>query len=269
MKYLILDDDINIVKILKTIVEEDFNNRVIGHGTDSNKAIDDILVLKPDVVIIDYLMPEYDGVDVIKKIRAVMPDIVFIMISQVADKEMIGEAYKQGISFFISKPINRFEVLTVLKHIEEKIETTRKLNQIVSLIGHVQPASQIKHDEVAKSVLKDLGIYSEKGSKDIMTVIELKQSEAVSIDESIRCICQSMDENPKIIRQRMRRAINKGLRNLAYLGIEDYMNELFIRYSSSLYDFEAVKKEMDYVRGKNAYKGSVSLDKFLENLSEF
>ncbi|MCH4889386.1 response regulator [Acidaminobacter sp. JC074] len=269
MNYLVLDDDINVVKIIKTIVEEDFNNRVIAYGTDPKKAIDDILVLKPDVVIIDYLMPELDGVDVVKKIREVHKDVDFIMISQVSDKEMIGQAYKEGISFFISKPINRFEVLTVLKHITEKIETTRKLDQIVNLIGHVQPASQVRHEEVAKSVLKDLGIYSEKGSKDIMMVIELKQSEAVTIDEAIKKVCKSIGENPKIIRQRMRRAVNKGLRNLAYLGIEDYMNELFIKYSSALYDFESVKKEMDYVRGKSAYKGSVSLDKFLENLSEF
>ncbi len=66
--------------------------------------------------------------------------------------------------------------------------------------------------------------------------------------------------------QRIRRAINKGLVNLANLGIEDYMNENFIRFSSTLYDFENVKAEMDYIRGKRNGGGKISVRKFIDNL---
>lgn len=269
MKYFILDDDMNVVKILKNIIEEDFDRQVVGTSQTSVKAIDDITLLRPDVVLIDYLMPKLDGVDVIKKIKSFMPDIEFIMISQIADKEMIAEAYQEGLGFFISKPINRIEVNVVLKNMKDKIETSRKLNQIVSLLG--QPQVQQTHSqlEVSKAVLKDLGIYSEKGSKDIVSIVELKVNNKLNMENAFSRYADMTHEKPKIIRQRIRRAANRALRNLAYLGIEDYMNELFVKYSSSLFDFESVKKEMDYIRGVNKYKGSVSLDKFLENLSEF
>jgi two-component system response regulator YcbB len=226
-------------------------------------------VLKPDVVLIDYLMPSLDGVDVIKKVKKAIPDINFVMISQVSDKDMIGDAYREGLSFFISKPINKFEVTSVIGNVIHQIETTRKLDQIKHLIGEVIPEKKIVHHEVSKSVLKDLGIYSEKGGRDIIDVINASLKEQVTIDEAIGIMSERHGEKTKILRQRMRRAINKGLRNLAYLGIEDYMNESFLTYSSKLYDFESVKKEMDYIRGKTPYKGSVSLDRFLDNLKDF
>lgn len=269
MKFYILDDDMNIVKILRTVIEEDYDNRVVGYNDDPRVAVNDMMILKPDIVLIDYLMPGFDGVDVIKKVKKAVPETVFVMISQVSDKEMIGQAYQGGLSFFISKPINKYEVTTVIGHVIEQIKTSRKLSQIKHLIGEVLPEKKMTHHEVSKSALKDLGIYSEKGSRDIIDVIKISLKEHLSVDEAMTILSERHGEKTKILRQRMRRAINKGLRNLAYLGIEDYMNESFLTYSSKLYDFEAVKKEMDYIRGKTPYKGSVSLDRFLDNLKDF
>lgn len=269
MKYYILDDDMNVVKMLNNIIEEDFSRRVIGCNTNPLKAVDEIIVLQPDVLLIDYLMPTLDGTDVVSKVKSILTDIEIIMISQVSDKEMIGAAYQQGVNFFIAKPLNQIEIDAVLQQVEAKIETARKLGQIVSLIGPSVTNEQKDQITLVRSVLKDLGIYSEKGSKDILAVIEIVMEAKLDLEASIDLYCRQVAEKPKSIRQRMRRAAMRGLKNLAYLGIEDYMNDNFVKYSSSLYDFEAVKKEMDHIRGNALAKGSVSLDKFLENLTEF
>jgi two-component system response regulator YcbB len=60
--------------------------------------------------------------------------------------------------------------------------------------------------------------------------------------------------------------VKTGLTNLAHLGIEDFMNDTFTDYSSTLFPFEEVRTEMDYIRGKRAYGGKVSLKKFIESL---
>ncbi len=72
--------------------------------------------------------------------------------------------------------------------------------------------------------------------------------------------------NPKIMKQRIRRSVYSGLANVAHSGIEDYMNDYFVKYSGSLYDFENVKAEMDHIRGKRKSGGKVNLEKFIENL---
>ena len=66
--------------------------------------------------------------------------------------------------------------------------------------------------------------------------------------------------------QRIRRTINKGLTNISYMGIEDYMNEIYATYSNSLFNFEDVKAEMDKIRGKNTWGGKVNIKKFIDGL---
>jgi two-component system response regulator YcbB len=269
MKYYILDDDVNVVKMLRNIIEKNFDRKVVGHNIDSVKAVHEVIVSQPDILLVDYLMPEMDGSDVVEKVKNALPNLEVIMISQVSDKAMVASAYQQGVNMFISKPLNQIEIDAVLKQIEDKIETMRKLNQIVSLIGVPVQKSPHNQNAIVRSVLKDLGIYSEKGSKDILSVLEIINESNFDVETSLHQYCEQVDEKPKSVRQRMRRAAIRGLKNLAYLGIEDYLNDNFVKYSSSLYDFEAVKKEMDYIRGNSPTKGSVSLDKFLENLVEF
>ena len=57
-----------------------------------------------------------------------------------------------------------------------------------------------------------------------------------------------------------------GMANLAHLGIEDFMNDTFAQYSSTLFNFEELRAEMDYIRGRRAAGGKISLKKFLDGL---
>jgi len=50
------------------------------------------------------------------------------------------------------------------------------------------------------------------------------------------------------------------------LGIEDFMNETFTAYSSTLFPFEEIRAEMDHIRGKRRYGGKVSIKKFIDSL---
>lgn len=272
MNYYILDDDINIIKILQNVIEENFKRVVVGYNTDPVDAVAEIMTLKPDIVIIDYLMPVLDGSDVIKKIQNLDSNIKFVMISQISDKAMIQDAYSNGLSFFINKPINKIEVNVVLSNIEANLETEAKLNQIFNVFGNGNISGSNKEsnsmDNIRK-ILRDLGIYSEKGSKDILAVCEiLFRTPKTTTHDAILMMCEK-SESCKVIRQRIRRAIAKGLRNIAFIGIEDNMSERFIKYSNSLYDFETVKLEMDYVRGKTKNKGTLLIDRFIENLIDF
>ena len=59
--------------------------------------------------------------------------------------------------------------------------------------------------------------------------------------------------------KRIRRTATAGMINLANIGIEDYMNETFVEYSNGLYNFEQLKTEMDFIRGKTKKRGKVNL----------
>ena len=72
--------------------------------------------------------------------------------------------------------------------------------------------------------------------------------------------------NSKSMEQRIRRTVNAGLTNLANMGIEDYSNDTFHDFAGSIYSFEQIRKEMDYIRGKSDSHGKVSLKNFLNSL---
>ena len=119
MKIYIVDDNINIIKILEKIIEDTDLGQVVGVQTNSTKAVEEILVIKPDIVLVDLLMPNKDGISLVRDLKNHDQDIQYIMISQVSSKDMIAKAYKSGIEYYISKPIDAIEVQVVIKKVIE------------------------------------------------------------------------------------------------------------------------------------------------------
>lgn len=276
MRYYIVDDSLSVVKILNRIVEEQGIGEVIGIATDPEVALKEIILEEPDIVLVDYLMPQKDGISLIRQIREVKPKIDFIMISQVSDKEMIGEAYKEGIQFFITKPVNIIEVISVLKNVNEKVELENTLGGIRDMIqpeSTIYPTQKIDGNDNEKR-LKEikylfgvLGMLGESGTNDIIEICkETLQNNNRNIKVGIMQYCNKISEEPKVVKQRIRRAVKRGLINIAGMGVEDYYNEIFQNYHCVGFDFESIRAEMDYLRGKRKDEGKVNVDKFIEGV---
>jgi two-component system response regulator YcbB len=268
----IVDDDIAVVKALENIIEDKDLGNVVGFNTDGVEAVKEIKNLIPDIVLVDFLMPKIEGVELVKKIREENLDIKFVMISQVDSKDMVGKAYKSGIEFFINKPINIIEIERVIKNVSRTLQMDRKLKSIESLFRKEKEVerqdNRIDRDELyIKSILSRLGIMGEKGSEEILKICNyLIKSKSSIMDVKLKKLCDIIFENPAAAEQRIRRAVKKGLSNMANLGIEDYLNETFTRYSNRLYDFQEVRAEMDYIRGKSKTPGRISVRKFIDGL---
>ena len=269
MKYYIVDDDVNVVKILTNIIEDKDIGEVVGYAHDGGKAVQDIILKNPDIVFVDFLMPLKDGNSVVQEIKRFKPDVNFIMISQISDKELISEAYRAGIEFFISKPINIIEVEKVTSLVAEKIRMSTLLTGIREMFGNTGIRESSKNDKMKeiKYLLGILGMLGEKGTNDILLVCEYLLNTKTKFNPmTIAGICDQLTENPKILKQRIRRSIKKGLTNMAYIGLEDSYNDVFQNYSNIFFDFESVKREMDYIRKKSISGGQVNIEKFIERL---
>ncbi len=272
MKIFLVDDSESIIRILEKIIEDKELGEVIGKATNGIDAIDDIKLLRPDIVLVDLLMPGKDGISMVKEIKSVNSGIHYIMISQVSSKDMISKAYQSGIEFYISKPIDAIEVETVLRKVIERIEMNKKLEKIQSIFaGNLNNLviSKPEEDNLAgiKKVMQRMGILGETGSQDIIAAVEYLINNNLSMSEiTVNELCSKFSDNPKTMEQRIRRTATAGMINLANIGIEDYMNEIFVEYSNGLYNFEQLKIEMDFIRGKSKKRGKVNLKKFLEGI---
>lgn len=92
MNIVIVEDDINIIRLLEKIIIDRTLGNLIGHATDGTLGLKEIQRVIPDIVLVDLLMPGKDGISLVKEIKKLYSEIQFIMISQVSSKE-IGRAH--------------------------------------------------------------------------------------------------------------------------------------------------------------------------------
>lgn len=282
MKFYFVDDDRNIRNILKIIITERGLGTVCGSSDNGNDALEDLPFVKPDIVIADLLMPEMDGISFVSKAREICPDAAYVMLSQVSSKDMISSAYEAGVEFFIQKPINSVEVESVIRKVCEKLSMQRMVKKMQNIFMEdtftnqaplASSPSQEQEDLVTstlRNILQKLGIIGDIGSKDIITVVKyMSEHHELARDITLNELCLQFSDNPKSMEQRIRRTAANGLVNLAYLGLEDYANEVFAEYSGTLYNFEQVRKEMDYIRGKSDKHGNVRIRQFLNALCAY
>ncbi|NMB07900.1 MAG: response regulator [Tissierellia bacterium] len=274
MDIYIVEDDINIINILEKIIKERNLGNVIGFSRDGLSGEREILELNPDIVLVDLLMPEKDGLNLVKEIKDLKPHIQFVMISQVSSKDMIGKAYEYGVEYFISKPINALEIDSVIKKVIERIKMERAIEQIQKLvtIGDISYKENPNYEKNIEAkihkIMQRIGIMGEAGSQDIVDIVSyLIKNDKSMKDFTITELLSKYTDNPKSMEQRIRRTAAIGLSNLANLGLEDYMNEIFVEYSNGLYSFEQVKLEMDFLRGKSKKRGAVNLKKFIDGMA--
>ena len=272
MKIYIVEDDPNIIRILETIILDKTLGDVIGRADNGIKALEEIEILSPDIVLVDLLMPGKDGISLVREAKPIKPNTQYIMISQVSSKDMISKAYQSGIEYYISKPIDAIEVQTVIKKVIEKISLNNKLSQIQSLVsgGDKTNISENKNQdsmEGVKRVMQRIGIMGESGSQDILDVTKylIDQNEHIA-NFTVKELLSKFTDSPKTLEQKIRRTANVGMVNLANIGIEDYMNEIFTEYSNGIYNFDQVKTEMDFIRGKSKKRGKINIKKFIDGI---
>ena len=272
MRIYIIEDDLSVISILEDIIERNELGSICGDSGDGLPDLSQIMALSPDLILIDLLMPEKDGIQIVRELKEMGTTAKFIMISQVSSKEMIAKAYLAGIDFFITKPINLIEVRQVLGNMARQLDNERALRAIRSALSEptAPPAPTVQNQEPLRRrfqyILSQLGMAGEKGANDIIEMCMYLQALDLKITQiGVGSLCAELSDSPKSMEQRVRRTVERGLRHLASLGLEDYGNELFTRYSSVLYPFTEVRAEMDLMRGRGI-GGKVNLKKFLDGM---
>ena len=271
MRIYIIEDDTSVISILEDIVEGNDLGTICGDTGGRAVDLDQILAMAPDLILVDLLMPQKDGIQVVRELKELGCTAKFIMISQVSNKEMVAKAYLAGVDFFINKPINQIEVRQVIRNVVQQMENERNLQTIQNVFAERQITSSAeqKREQQRRRIqttLSQLGMAGEKGAKDIieMCLLLLERGQQVS-QVGVGALCAQLSDSPKSMEQRARRAVERGLTHLASLGVEDYGNEVFSEYASRLFPFQEVRAEMAYLQGKGQ-KGKANLKRFLDGM---
>lgn len=258
--------------MLSQIIEDADLGEVVGEAEDGSLVnLETLSLKKVDILLIDLLMPIRDGIETVRQLQEF--DGKIIMISQIESKDMIAEAYSIGIEYYITKPVNRLEVVSVIQKVSERVLLQKSIQDIqksLSVLGigksrekKEQPVHEPDIITSGKFLLKELGMIGESGSKDLLDMLAYiyRTEKENPYDHSFPSLKEifhnvalnkvgvfaspaDVQKEVKASEQRVRRAIFQALVHLASLGLTDYTNPKFENYASHFFDFTEVRKKM-------------------------
>jgi DNA-binding NarL/FixJ family response regulator len=176
IKCFLVDDQINSVERLKSLLQLNKNVNIVGSLCDPEKAIEQIVQLKPDVVFIDVEMPRMSGFQVIEEVRKNLffPKFIFVTAyNQYAIKAIRANAFD-----YILKPIDIDELKDALQRFQETRKKfylpencclTQREKEVVELVTQGKTSKEIgeqlhlsKHtiDTHRRKILEKMNINS-------------------------------------------------------------------------------------------------------------
>jgi len=137
-RVLLVDDHEQNLELLLAYLEE--LGCELRTAVDGPEALEEIAKLPPDLILLDIMMPKMSGFQVCKRLRANattahIPVLMVTALNEVADVE---RAVEVGANDFISKPVQRLELLTRVRSLLQVAKLQRQLKQTVAQVRKLQ-----------------------------------------------------------------------------------------------------------------------------------
>jgi DNA-binding response OmpR family regulator len=104
VKILVVDDEIEACNALKEFLE--VKGYEVYTAQDGKTALDQVQELRPQLVLLDMIMPEMHGMEVLQEIKKLDPEIGVIMVTVVTDEAQAKKALELGAYDYITKPVD-------------------------------------------------------------------------------------------------------------------------------------------------------------------
>ena len=121
---LLCVDDEPIIRELCINVLDDYHVLVAKDGLEALKILETVEI---DLVLSDVMMPNFNGLELLQKVKEERPDQAVILMTGYSDKELILQALKAGADDFINKPINILQLSTTVAKVLEKQKIRQEL----------------------------------------------------------------------------------------------------------------------------------------------
>jgi DNA-binding NtrC family response regulator len=129
---LVVDDETGVRQSLQMVFNKSF--RVIEAGS-ADEAIEKITAERPDVVLLDIVMPGSDGLAVLKQLKSIQPESQVIMLTALNTARTAFAAKGTGAFDYVTKPFDVEELRMRVDHALEKIQLSRELERLKEEVG--------------------------------------------------------------------------------------------------------------------------------------
>lgn len=119
IRILLADDHRMVRKGFRLILESEDDLEVVGEAGDGRQAVEMALSLKPDVVVMDVTMPDWNGIEATRQLRTQAPNIKVLALSVHRDGVYVREIVRAGAEGYILKESADTELLTAVREVAD------------------------------------------------------------------------------------------------------------------------------------------------------
>ena len=116
---LLVDDQTIVRQGLRSLLSLESDIVVVGEAADGRQAVELAQRLSPDIVLLDVRMPHMDGLQALRRIKAIAPQVSVIMVTLYDDPNYLLEAVSAGAAGYILKDATRQELIRAVRLIAE------------------------------------------------------------------------------------------------------------------------------------------------------
>lgn len=120
MKILLVDDSRTIRNIQKNVLSE-IGHTDVAEASDGVEALSKLQADRPDLMLVDWNMPNMDGITLIRKVRENDKTLPMIMVTTEAEKSRVLEAVKAGVNNYVVKPFTAETLSEKIKQTMSKV----------------------------------------------------------------------------------------------------------------------------------------------------
>ena len=125
----VVDDDEDIRFYFRDLLQSTDDFRFAKDFSNANDALTSMPRLQPDLVVMDILLPDLNGIECTKRLKRTMPDLKIIIMNGTQHVNSVGRSLQAGADAYLAKPVTTDQCLATLRFVAAFREETRQNSQ--------------------------------------------------------------------------------------------------------------------------------------------
>ncbi len=241
LKVVIVEDNPLMRSMLEEMLGQEDGLRVIGKADNGEDAVRMIEDIRPDIVLLDLVMPKMDGISVVEQVKeqakreGSLPKLpAFIVLSAVGGEQMTEDAFRAGANYYMMKPFNRDILMNKIRHVG-KLPSARSAGRVMTP-PRMKEAERISREEYIREhletditkMLHELGIPAHiKGYQYLRDAISLSVQDKEMMSSVTKILYPAIAKRNQTTASRVERAIRHAIEVAWGRGKLETIDELF------------------------------------------
>lgn len=224
----IADDNQRILDMLETVIGMDKELNLVGKAKNGEEMCQIIKDKKPDVVLLDLIMPKMDGLTVMEQVgqdKNVSKRPYFIVVTAVGQERITEDAFNKGANYYIMKPFNNEMLLNRIKSVRKMFRNSDKKNEDIKTENAVNGENL---ENRVTNMLHEIGIPAHiKGYHYLRDAIIMAVEDMDVLNAITKILYPTVAKKYQTTSSRVERAIRHAIEVAWSRGKLDTLDELF------------------------------------------